>query len=98
MLSLSALDIPAKRRTQGGRANSPRPEDYGKDRLYFGRKELHIEPARLPDGKEIIFISNHGVSLGSGGLWRMSAEPRGMAKARKVRREEMLCRTVPTGL
>ena len=70
-------------------------DDYGKDRLYFGRKDLHIEPTWSPDGKEIIFLSNHGIPLGSGALWRMPAEPLGMAKATMIRREETLYRTRP---
>jgi len=56
---------------------------------------LHIEPTWSPDGKEIIFLSNHGIPLGSGALWRMPAEPGGMAKAKMVRREETLYRTRP---
>ena len=70
-------------------------DDYGKDRLYFGKKDLHIEPTWSPNGKEIIFLSNHGIPLGSGALWRMPAEAGGMAKARMVRREETLYRTRP---
>lgn len=69
--------------------------DYGRERLYFGRMDLNIEPTWSPDGKEIIFLSNHGIPLGSGALWRMPAEPNGMAKARMIRREETLYRTRP---
>jgi hypothetical protein len=68
---------------------------YGKDRLYFGDYDLHIEPTWSPDGKEIIFLCNRGIPLGSGALWRMPVEPNGMAKARMILREETLYRTRP---
>ncbi len=71
------------------------PNDYGSDRLYFGNTDLHIEPTWSPDSKELIFLSNRGIPLGSGALWRMPAEPGGMAKAKMVRREETLYRTRP---
>jgi dipeptidyl aminopeptidase/acylaminoacyl peptidase len=35
-----------------------RARDFGRDRLYFGRMDLQIEPTWSPDGKEIIFLSN----------------------------------------
>ena len=69
--------------------------DYGRDRLYFGRIDLHIEPTWSPDGKEIILVSNRGIPLGSGSIWRMPAEPNGMAKATEIHREETLYRTRP---
>lgn len=68
---------------------------YGNDRLYFGDDDLHIEPTWSPDGKEIIFLSNRGIPLGSGALWRMPVEPNGMSKARMILREETLYRTRP---
>lgn len=68
---------------------------YGKDRLYFGDFDLHIEPTWSPDGKEIIFLSNRGIPLGSGALWRMPVEPNGMAKARMIYKEQTLYRTRP---
>ena len=69
--------------------------DYGRDRLYFGRTDLHIEPTWSADGKEIILVSNRGIPLGSGSIWRMPAEPNGMARATEIRREETLYRTRP---
>jgi TolB protein len=67
--------------------------DYGRERLYFGRMDLNIEPTWSPDGKEIIFLSNHGIPLGSGDIWRMPAEPGGMERARVIQREQTLYRT-----
>ena len=69
--------------------------DYGRARLYFGKMDLHIEPTWSPDGKEIIFLSNRGIPLGSGAVWRMPVEPNGMEKARIIRSEETLYRTRP---
>ena len=59
---------------------------------------MHIEPAWTPDGKEIVFVSNRGVPLGSGDLWRMpvppvTADP--MEKAQPILREQTLYRTRP---
>jgi Tol biopolymer transport system component len=68
---------------------------FGKARLYFGDFDLHIEPTWSPDGKEIIFLSNRDISLGSGSIWRMPVEPRGMAKARLLYHEQTLYRTRP---
>src|SRR5262249_23023207 len=44
---------------------------YGRDRLYFGDYDLYIEPTWSRNGREIILLSNRGISLGSGALWRM---------------------------
>lgn len=66
--------------------------DFGRDRLYFGAKDLHIQPEFSPDGSEILFLSNRGIPLGSGGLWRM---PIGgtIRQARRIHKEETLYRT-----
>jgi TolB protein len=69
--------------------------DYGRDRLYFGRIDSHIEPTWSSDSKEIILISNRGTPLGSGSIWRMPVEPNGMAKAKEIHREETLYQTRP---
>jgi len=68
---------------------------YGKDRLYFGDYDLHIEPRWSPDGKELVFVCNRGIPLGSGALWRMPVEANGMAKARMIFKEQTLYRPRP---
>jgi dipeptidyl aminopeptidase/acylaminoacyl peptidase len=68
---------------------------YGRDRLYFGNYDLHIQPTWSPDGKEIIFVSNRDIPLGSGAIWRMPAERNGIDKARRIQKEETLYRTRP---
>ncbi len=69
--------------------------DYGRDRLYFGNWDMHITPSWLPDGKELLLVSNQGVPLGSGNVVRVPAEALGMAKARPVLEEQTLYRTRP---
>ncbi len=68
---------------------------YPNDRLYFGAQDLHIQPTISPSGDEMILISNQGLSLGSGGIWRAPVEPDAMAKATLILREETLYRTRP---
>ncbi|HZS51872.1 MAG TPA: CehA/McbA family metallohydrolase [Bryobacterales bacterium] len=68
---------------------------FGRPRLYFSDYDSHIEPTWSPDGKEIIAISNRGIPLGSGGIWRMPVKPDAMAGARLILREETLYRTRP---
>jgi TolB protein len=43
--------------------------------VYYGKWALHIHPAWTRDGKELIFISNRHNKHGSGGFYRMKAEP-----------------------
>ena len=72
-----------------------RDQSYGNSRLYFGEWDMHIQPAWSPDGKELLFLSNRSVPLGSGHVWRMPAEPPGMARAEPILKEQTLYRTRP---
>ena len=72
-----------------------RDHRYGKDRLYFGDYDLHIAPTWSPDGREIIFVSNRGIPLGSGAIWRMPAVANGIDQAHRIHKEETLYRTRP---
>ncbi|MEP7367264.1 MAG: CehA/McbA family metallohydrolase, partial [Acidobacteriota bacterium] len=72
-----------------------RDNRYPRERLYFSAWDIHTQPAWTPDGKEIIFISNRGVPLGSGDVWRMSAEHASQWNATPVLREQTLYRTRP---
>lgn len=77
-----------------------RDHGFPRDRLYFGPWDMHIEPAWTPDGKEIVFVSNRDVPLGSGDLWRMplpsaAGASDAMAKAERILREQTLYRTRP---
>jgi TolB protein len=66
---------------------------YPRDRLYFGAWDIHAEPAWTRDGREILFLSNRDVPLGSGDLWRMPAEAGGAARAKRILSEITLFRT-----
>ena len=68
---------------------------YSNDRLYFGAQDLHIEPTISPSGDEMILVSNRGIPLGSGAIWRAPLEENAMAKAEIILREETLYRTRP---
>ena len=68
---------------------------FGRARLYFHDYDHHIQPTWSPDGKELICISNRGIPLGSGAIWRMPVAPDAMSTARMILREETLFRTRP---
>jgi len=68
---------------------------FGKSRLYFGNNDLHIQPTWTPDGKSIIFVSNRGILLGSGAIWKMPAIENGIEYAQMIHLEETLYRTRP---
>jgi TolB protein len=68
---------------------------FGRARLYMADQDHHLQPTWSPDGKEIILVSNRGIPLGAGGIWRAKAEPDAMRNARLLLREETLYRTRP---
>ncbi len=68
---------------------------FGRPRLYFDAYDDHISPSFSPDGKEMLLVSNRGITLGSGAIWRAPVEPDAMAKAQQLLREETLYRTQP---
>ncbi len=70
-----------------GETHSPLP------RYYYSPFDTEISPVWMRDGKEIIFISNHGHVYGSGGFWRMEARPG--APAREIHYEETTWKARP---
>ena len=84
---------------ENGRAGEPlqitAENSFGRPRLYFNIMDDHISPSWSPDGTELLLVSNRGIPLGSGAIWRAPAEPNAMAKARLLLREETLYRTQP---
>ena len=72
-----------------------RDNDFGRERLYFGRMDMHITPAWLPNGKELLLVSNRNVALGSGNVLRVPAAAHGIDKATTVLSEQTLYRTRP---
>jgi TolB protein len=55
-------------------------------RYYYSAYDMEINPVWARDGKEILFVSNRGHIHGTGGFWRMKAEPG--AEAREIHYEE----------
>ncbi len=87
--------MPIENGTAGTPAQITADNRFGRPRLYFSDNDLHIEPTWSPDGKELILLSNRTIPLGSGGVWRLPAEPDGMAKGRLILQEQTLYRTMP---
>jgi TolB protein len=63
-----------------GEKRSPLP------RYYYSAFDHEISPAWSPDGTELLFVSNRGHIYGTGGFWRVKAEPG--AEAREIHYEE----------
>lgn len=69
--------------------------EYGSNRLYFGSGDMHITPAWLPGGNELLIVSNRNVPLGSGNVLRVPAVEDGILQATTVLAEQTLYRTRP---
>lgn len=87
--------MPLRDGAPGSAARLTEENAYSNERLYFGSQDLHIQPTLSPDGREMIFVSNRGIPLGSGAIWRAPVGPDAMARAALVLREETLYRTRP---
>ncbi len=68
---------------------------YPRDRLYFGAWDMHTQPEWTNEGDALLIVSNRGIPLGSGAVWRVPAEAGGMDKAVKIFDEQSLYRTRP---
>ncbi|HLZ12091.1 MAG TPA: CehA/McbA family metallohydrolase [Candidatus Acidoferrum sp.] len=55
-------------------------------RYYYSAYDMEISPAWSRDAQEILFVSNRGHIHGTGGFWRMKAEPG--AEPREIHYEE----------
>ncbi len=67
--------------------------DSGLPRYYYSRYDHYLSPTWSPDGRELIVVSNRGRIWGSGGFWRIPAEPGG--GAREIHYEETTWRASP---
>lgn len=70
-------------------------EDRDSDlpRYYYSRFDHYLSPTWSPDGAELILVSNRGRIWGTGGLWRMKAQP--AAPMRELRYEETTWKARP---
>ena len=57
-------------------------------RYYYSKVDHEISPVWSRDGSEILFVSNRGHIHGTGGFWRMKAEPGNIEDAREIHYEE----------
>jgi TolB protein len=55
-------------------------------RYYYSEYDMELSPVWTSDGQEVLFVSNRGHIHGTGGFWRMRAEPG--AEAHEVHYEE----------
>jgi TolB protein len=62
-------------------------------RYYYSEFDHEISPAWSPDGSDLIFVSNRGHIYGTGGFWRMKAEPG--AEAHEIHYEETAWKARP---
>ena len=62
-------------------------------RYYYSQFDHEISPVWSGDGREIIFVSNRGHIHGTGGFWRVKAEPG--AEPREIRYEETTWKARP---
>lgn len=68
---------------------------FGRNRLYFGPWDMHISPAWLPGGDELLIVSNRDMALGSGNVYRVPARAGGIEERQVVLDEQTLYRTQP---
>lgn len=59
-------------------------------RYYYSAFDMEISPVWSRDGQEILFVSNRGHIYGTGGFWRMKAQPGAepRSEAREIHYEE----------
>jgi TolB protein len=91
----TSIHCPSRTGKRDGLFKITAENSYGRARLYFSPFDDHISPNWSPSGKEMVLISNRGIPLGSGAIWRIPVEPNAMAKAKMILREETLYRTQP---
>jgi Tol biopolymer transport system component len=74
-----------RRLTGESRSNLPR--------FYYSQFDHEISPSWSPDGEDLIFVSNRGHIYGTGGFWRMKAQPG--AEQREIHYEETAWKARP---
>jgi TolB protein len=93
------FNIYVRRIANGAWAGEPiamtKDNRYPRPRLYFSEWDFHMQPSWTPDGKQLVFLSNRNVPLGSGHLYRMPAEANSIDKAIPFLQEQSLYRAQP---
>jgi TolB protein len=63
---------------------TPKPLVYERKsevaRYYYSAWDHALSPAWTPDGKQIVFVGNHEVAYGTGGLWKIDVDKPGDPK------------------
>src|SRR4029453_2697975 len=77
----------------GTPARITQDRDSGLPRYYYSVWDHYLSPTWSPDGRELILVSNRGRVQGTGGLWRMQAEPE--APLRELQYEETTWKARP---
>ncbi|MGA9528100.1 MAG: CehA/McbA family metallohydrolase [Terriglobales bacterium] len=67
----------------------------GLPRYYYSKVDHEISPVWSRDGSEILFISNRGHIHGTGGFWRIKAEPNSKDEGHEIHYEETNWRARP---
>jgi TolB protein len=62
-------------------------------RYYYSEYDHEISPAWSPDGSELLFVSNRGHIYGTGGFWRIQAQPG--TEPREIHYEETAWKSRP---
>jgi hypothetical protein len=87
------LAVGADGRAAGERLRITRDHDSGLPRYYYSRWDHHLSPTWSPDGRELILVSNRGRVQGTGGIWRLEAQPE--AAMRELHYEETTWKARP---
>ncbi|MFL5517232.1 MAG: CehA/McbA family metallohydrolase [Gemmatimonadales bacterium] len=69
--------------------------ESGLPRYYYNTVDQYFSPSWLPDGTELLAVSNRGHIWGSGTIWRMPAREDGGGAAREIRDEETTWKARP---
>jgi hypothetical protein len=72
-----------------------RDHSYGRNRLYFGPWDMHLTPAWMPNGEELLLVSNRNQPWGSGDVLRVPVRVDGIDAAVTVLHDQTLYRTRP---
>jgi TolB protein len=64
-------------------------------RFYYSPFDHEISPAWSADSRDLIYISNHNHTYGTGGIWRINTEPGSSSSPREIHSEETAWKTRP---